>query len=106
MTRRTPRLRPGRKDRLRWPRRLVRGLGALRSAVPCCRGAGGVDGARALDRDVTSYQPYWSLRVHLLRLEGADDDAIAAYRQAVGLGESPVVRDFLAREVAAVKGVM
>jgi len=32
----------------------------------------------ALDRDVASYQPYWSLRVHLLRLEGADYDAIAA----------------------------
>jgi hypothetical protein len=40
---------------------------------------------------------------HLLRLDGADDDAIAAYRQAVGLSESPAVHDFLAREAAAVK---
>jgi len=40
---------------------------------------------------------------HLLCLEGADEEAIDAYRQAVGLSESPAAPDFLAREAAAVK---
>jgi hypothetical protein len=33
-----------------------------------------------LDRDVASYQPYWSSHVHLSCLDSADDEAIAAYR--------------------------
>jgi predicted RNA polymerase sigma factor len=46
---------------------------------------------------VITYQPYWALRAHLLRQEGAVDPALAAYERARGLSESPAVRDFLSR---------
>jgi hypothetical protein len=101
VTRCAPRLRPGRTNCLRWPRRLVRGSGATQRC-PICRAPAAL-AALERDRAVASYQPYWALRVHLLCPEAADDEAIAAYRQAVGLSESPAAPDFLAREAAAVK---
>jgi RNA polymerase sigma-70 factor (ECF subfamily) len=55
---------------------------------------------------VASYQPYWALRAHLLRREGAVDWALTAYNRAIGLSESPAVRNFLSREAATVKELM
>jgi RNA polymerase sigma-70 factor (ECF subfamily) len=44
---------------------------------------------------VSSYQPYWALRGHLLRRLDRSDDANAAYSRAAGLSEDSAVREFL-----------
>ena len=42
-----------------------------------------------------SYQPYWALKAHLLRVLGRTDEARDAYASAIGLSEDPAVREFL-----------
>jgi RNA polymerase sigma-70 factor (ECF subfamily) len=50
----------------------------------------------ALDRPaVATYQPYWAVRAHLLRLLDRPSEAVAAYDRAIGLTEDPAVRRFL-----------
>jgi predicted RNA polymerase sigma factor len=44
---------------------------------------------------VSSYQPYWAVRAHLLQSIGKRDDAVDAFDHAIGLTEDPAVRRFL-----------
>jgi RNA polymerase sigma-70 factor (ECF subfamily) len=44
---------------------------------------------------VSSYQPYWAVRAHLLQRSGKKDEALNAYDRAIGLAEDPAVRKFL-----------
>jgi RNA polymerase sigma-70 factor (ECF subfamily) len=73
---------------------------ASAAALGAARGAEA--GLAALDAvppsAVTSYQPYWALRAHLLRALGRTAEARAAYARAIGLSEDPAVRAFLAGE--------
>jgi RNA polymerase sigma-70 factor (ECF subfamily) len=53
----------------------------------------------AIDRDaVSTYQPYWAVRAHLLQLLGKDSEAQHAYDRAIGLAEDPAIREFLIRK--------
>ena len=75
---------------------LVAQAGALAEA----RGAdAGLAALEALPRDViSSYQPYWALRAHLLKRRGRPDEARDAYARAIGLSEDRAVREFLSGE--------
>ncbi|NTF43168.1 RNA polymerase subunit sigma-70 [Rhizobium sp. AC27/96] len=53
------------------------------------------------ERDFNSYQPYWAVRAHLLAEAGDTKGAVAAYRMAIGLSESNVVRDWLQKKLIA-----
>jgi RNA polymerase sigma-70 factor (ECF subfamily) len=44
---------------------------------------------------VATYQPYWAVRAHLLRVLDRPSEAVAAYDRAIGLTEDPAVRRFL-----------
>jgi RNA polymerase sigma-70 factor (ECF subfamily) len=44
---------------------------------------------------VSSYQPYWAVRAHLLQRLGKKPEALDAYDRAIGLAEDPAVREFL-----------
>jgi RNA polymerase sigma-70 factor (ECF subfamily) len=58
--------------------------------------AGGLARLDALDTPaVATYQPYWAVRAHLLRLLDRVSEATAAYDRAIGLTEDPAVRRFL-----------
>ena len=56
-------------------------------------------GLQALDaipaNEVTSYQPFWAARAHLLAADGAHAAARQAFDRAIGLSASPVVRAYL-----------
>src|SRR5215469_9921359 len=53
----------------------------------------------ALDpTSVSTYQPYWALRAHLLQRLGKDREAQHAYDRAIGLAEDPAIREFLLRK--------
>ena len=58
-------------------------------------------GLRALDRidpsSITSYQPYWAVRAHLLHRLGRIDEALEAFDRAIGLTEDGATRQFLLR---------
>lgn len=57
----------------------------------------GLERLHKLDpRDTASYQPYWAVRAFLLTEAGDDTAAADAYMTAIGLSDSPAVRDFLA----------
>jgi predicted RNA polymerase sigma factor len=47
---------------------------------------------------VSSYQPYWAVRAHLLQRLGRTSEAVDAYDRAIGLAEDPAVRRFLLRK--------
>jgi RNA polymerase sigma-70 factor (ECF subfamily) len=47
---------------------------------------------------VSSYQPYWAVRAHLLQRLGKTSEALEAYDRAIGLAEDPAVRRFLFRK--------
>jgi RNA polymerase sigma-70 factor, ECF subfamily len=47
------------------------------------------------DAQISSYQPYWAVRAHLLNESGARQNAIAGYDVAIGLSASPALRQFL-----------
>lgn len=50
----------------------------------------------AIESDaVSSYQPYWAVRAHLLQQLGKTPEALNAYDRAIGLAEDPAVRKFL-----------
>lgn len=58
--------------------------------------AAGLEGLETLDpRAVASYQPYWAVRAFLLAQAGDDTAAADAYMTAIGLSDSPAVREFL-----------
>ena len=44
---------------------------------------------------VSSYQPYWAVRAHLLQRLGRAREALDAFDRAIGLAEDPAVRQFL-----------
>ncbi|BDI28942.1 DNA-directed RNA polymerase sigma-70 factor [Capsulimonas corticalis] len=44
---------------------------------------------------MTTYQPYWALKAHLLLQLGKHPEAAHAYQQAIGLSEDPAVKAFL-----------
>jgi RNA polymerase sigma-70 factor (ECF subfamily) len=45
--------------------------------------------------EVSTYQPYWAVRAHLLQRLGKTAEASDAYDRAIGLAEDPAVREFL-----------
>jgi RNA polymerase sigma-70 factor (ECF subfamily) len=45
--------------------------------------------------DVSSYQPYWAVRAHVLQRLGKTSEGLAAFDRAIGLAEDPAVREFL-----------
>jgi predicted RNA polymerase sigma factor len=45
--------------------------------------------------DISSYQPYWAVRAHLLQRLGKTSEALDAFDRAIGLTEDPAVRQFL-----------
>jgi predicted RNA polymerase sigma factor len=45
--------------------------------------------------DVSSYQPYWAVRAHLLQRLGKITEALDAYDRAIALSEDHAVREFL-----------
>ena len=45
--------------------------------------------------DVSTYQPYWAVRAHLLQRLGKTPEALDAFDRAIGLTEDPAVRQFL-----------
>jgi predicted RNA polymerase sigma factor len=50
----------------------------------------------AIEQDtVSTYQPYWAVRAHVLQLLGNDAEARQAYDRAIGLAEDPAIRRFL-----------
>ena len=49
---------------------------------------------------VSSYQPYWAVRAHLLQKLGKTVEASEAYDRAIGLAEDPAVREFLLQKRA------
>ena len=50
----------------------------------------------AIDRNaVSTYQPFWAVRAHLLREVGEAAAAAEAYDRAIGLTEDPAIRRFL-----------
>jgi RNA polymerase sigma-70 factor (ECF subfamily) len=56
-------------------------------------------GLAALDdidfRSISSYQPYWAVRAHLLQGLRKTREAFEAFDRAIGLAEDPAVRQFL-----------
>jgi RNA polymerase sigma-70 factor, ECF subfamily len=44
---------------------------------------------------ITSYQPYWAVRAHLLRELHRSREAAEAFDRAIGLSEDDAVRTFL-----------
>ncbi len=55
---------------------------------------------RSRPEAVTTYQPYWALRAHLLARAGRATDARDAYARAAELSEDAAVRAFLAAQTA------
>ena len=69
------------------------------SIVGRIRGAeAGLSALAALDEAASSYQPYWSVRAHLLREAGRKTEAAEAYSIAAGMTEDEAVRRFLLGE--------
>ncbi|NYJ12867.1 RNA polymerase sigma-70 factor (ECF subfamily) [Rhizobium leguminosarum] len=76
-------------------------LGArVAEAAVIGRAFGAAAGLERLDRldprDTAAYQPYWAVRAFLLARAGDDAAAADACMTAIGLSDSPAVRDFLA----------
>ena len=66
---------------------------ALAEANEAQRGLAVLD---AIDQAaVSTYQPYWAVRAHLLQLLGKHTESQHAYDRATGLAEDPAIRAFL-----------
>ena len=80
-------------------------IGALlgRAAAIAAMGAT-QDGFAAIEKipaaSVTTHQPYWALRGHLLQRLGRTDEARASYERAIGLTEDAAARAFLLGRIA------
>jgi RNA polymerase sigma-70 factor (ECF subfamily) len=73
---------------------------AINRAVAIAETGGAAEGLAELDRLVddprlADYQPYWAARAGLLARSGLAEQAVAAYRRAIGLETDPAVRRFL-----------
>jgi len=70
---------------------------AQAAALAEARGTGaGLAVLDTIDRAaVSTYQPFWAVRAHLLRQAGEADGAAEAYDRAIGLTEDPATRRFL-----------
>ncbi len=80
--------------------RLAPTLGArISQAAAAAEALGPEEGLALLDgierADVSTYQPYWAVRAHLLQRLGRKAEASDAFDLAVGLTEDDVVRRFL-----------
>jgi RNA polymerase sigma-70 factor (ECF subfamily) len=68
-------------------------------AAAVAEAKGAEAGLAALDlidpHDISTYQPYWAVRAHLLQRLGKTPEALDAYDRAIGLTEDPAVREFL-----------
>ena len=68
-------------------------------AAAVAEAKGAEAGLAALDGidpdDISTYQPYWAVRAHLLQRLGKAPEALAAFDRAIGLTEDPAVREFL-----------
>jgi predicted RNA polymerase sigma factor len=98
-----------RTGRTEWPaiaafyEQLVRISPALGTRTGYAAAVGEAHGPQAglkvldeIDLDaVSSYQPYWAVRAHLLQKLGKTVEASDAYDRAIGLAEDPAVREFL-----------
>jgi predicted RNA polymerase sigma factor len=83
--------------------RIAQTIGALVAyAAALAEAKGAATALAALDaipRDaITTYQPFWALRAHLLRDLGRTSQAQADYARAIGLSEDSSVRAFLTGE--------
>ncbi len=72
-------------------------IGRVDGAIPAIALLDGLE-----QRGISSYQPYWAVRAHLLADLGESDAAAEAYRIAIGLSDSPAVRRFLTGKLQAV----
>jgi RNA polymerase sigma-70 factor (ECF subfamily) len=79
--------------------RLAPTLGArIAQAAAVAEARGPEAGLALLDIEraaVSTYQPYWAVRAHLLQRLGRQAEASAAFDQAIGLAEDDAVRRFL-----------
>lgn len=68
-------------------------------AVAAAEASGPEVGLKLLDdievEAVSSYQPYWAVRAHLLQKLGKKAEASKAYDRAIGLAEDQAVKEFL-----------
>jgi RNA polymerase sigma-70 factor (ECF subfamily) len=68
-------------------------------AAAVAEAKGAEAGLAALDvidqGEISSYQPYWAVRAHLLQRLGKTSEASDAFDRAIGLTEDPAVRQFL-----------
>jgi len=76
--------------------RLTGYAAALAEATGPQSGLAVLDGLES--QAVSSYQPYWAVRAHLLQRLGKTSEALDAYDRAIGLAEDPAVRGFLLRK--------
>jgi predicted RNA polymerase sigma factor len=71
-------------------------VGRAAAVAEACGPEAGLALLEELDRErAASYQPYWAVRAHLLRLLKRDDEARQAFDNAIGLAEDEAVRLFL-----------
>ncbi len=80
--------------------RLAPTLGArVAQAAAVAEARGAPAGLSLLDTidpaDVSTYQPFWAVRAHLLQELGEAAGAAEAYDRAIGLSEDPAIRRFL-----------
>jgi predicted RNA polymerase sigma factor len=85
--------------------RLTPGVGAAVGRAVALAQAGRAEaGLAALEtipvERVTSYQPYWAARGHVLRLLGREAEANAAFTRAAGLTDDPALRTHLTERAA------
>ncbi len=52
---------------------------------------------------VECHQPYWATRAHVLERCGLPAEAVTAWRRAIGLTETPALREYLAGRLAVVE---
>jgi predicted RNA polymerase sigma factor len=89
--------------------RLASAVGArVGHAAALAEARGAHAGLSALDSlssaAITTYQPYWALRAHLLDRLGRPDEAARDYARAIALSGDEAVRAFLAARKRAVEG--
>jgi len=82
---------------------------AVNRAIAIAESRGTAAGLEALDAlasepRLADYQPYWAARAALLARTDQREAADEAYERAIGLENDPVVRDFLARRRAELRG--
>ncbi len=75
-------------------------LGTLTGYAAATGEANGPEAALAVldginSDDVSTYQPYWAVRAHLLQRLGKTSEAADAFDRAIGLAEDPAVKQFL-----------